>query len=46
MYALPDGTIRCFCTYNAIHRPNVEKAFAVSVDGWMKRAGKKENEYT
>lgn len=44
-YALPDGTIRSFYTYNAIHRPNVEKAFAMSVDDWMKRTGKKVNEY-
>jgi uncharacterized radical SAM superfamily Fe-S cluster-containing enzyme len=26
-YALPDGTIRPFCTYNSIHRPVVEAKF-------------------
>jgi uncharacterized radical SAM superfamily Fe-S cluster-containing enzyme len=26
--ALPDGTIRSFCTYNAIHIPVIEKQFA------------------
>lgn len=44
-YSLPDGTIRCFCTYNSIHRPVVERAFAVSVDEWMKRTGKRVNDY-
>jgi uncharacterized radical SAM superfamily Fe-S cluster-containing enzyme len=28
-YALPDGTIRPFCTYNAIHRPIVEAKFGM-----------------
>lgn len=28
-YALPDGTIRPFCTYNAIHRPIVEEKFGI-----------------
>ena len=27
-YALPDGTIRPFCSFNSIHRPAVEKAFS------------------
>jgi len=44
-YSLPDGTIRSFCTYNTIHRPVVEKQFAISVDEWMKKTGKKVNEY-
>jgi uncharacterized radical SAM superfamily Fe-S cluster-containing enzyme len=44
-YALPDGTIRSFCTYNSIHRPVVEKKFAMSVDDWVKKTGKKVNEY-
>ncbi|MGQ9514404.1 MAG: tetraether lipid synthase Tes [Thermoproteota archaeon] len=26
-YALPDGTIRPFCTYNSVHRPVVEEKF-------------------
>lgn len=28
-YALPDGTIRPFCTYNSIHRPIVERALSI-----------------
>ena len=28
-YATPDGRIIPFCSYNAIHRPSVEKAFSV-----------------
>ena len=28
-YALPDGTIRPFCSYNSIHRPVVERALSV-----------------
>jgi len=28
-YALPDGTIRPFCTYNAIHRPIVEGKYGI-----------------
>jgi uncharacterized radical SAM superfamily Fe-S cluster-containing enzyme len=43
-YVTPDNKIRCFCTYNAIHRSNVERQFAVSVNDWMKRTGKKINE--
>ena len=27
-YVTPDGRIIPFCSYNAIHRPSVEKAFA------------------
>ena len=30
-YAAPDGRIIPFCSYNAIHRPSVEKAFSVSL---------------
>jgi uncharacterized radical SAM superfamily Fe-S cluster-containing enzyme len=43
-YATPDGKIRCFCTYNSIHRANVEKQFAVSISEWTKRTGKKISE--
>jgi uncharacterized radical SAM superfamily Fe-S cluster-containing enzyme len=43
-YATPDGKIRSFCTYNSIHRPNVEKQFAISINEWTKRTGKKINE--
>jgi uncharacterized radical SAM superfamily Fe-S cluster-containing enzyme len=40
----PDGKIRCFCTYNSIHRPNVEKQFAISISEWTKKTGKKISE--
>ncbi len=43
-YVTPDGKIRCFCTYNSIHRPNVEKQFAVPIAEWTKKTGKKINE--
>jgi uncharacterized radical SAM superfamily Fe-S cluster-containing enzyme len=43
-YATPDGKLRCFCTYNSIHRPEVEKKFAVSIAEWTKKTGKKINE--
>jgi len=43
-YATPDGKIRSFCTYNSIHRPNVEKQFAVPIREWTSRTGKKINE--
>ncbi|MCJ7424510.1 radical SAM protein [Candidatus Bathyarchaeota archaeon] len=43
-YVTPDGKIRCFCTYNSIHRPNVEKQFAVPISEWTRRTGKKINE--
>ena len=43
-YVTPDGKIRCFCTYNSIHRPNVEKQFAIPISEWTKKTGKKINE--
>jgi hypothetical protein len=43
-YATPDGKVRSFCTYNSIHRPEVEKQFAVSIPEWTKKTGKKINE--
>jgi hypothetical protein len=43
-YVTPDGKIRCFCTYNSIHRPNVEKQFAMPIQEWTKKTGKKINE--
>jgi len=45
-YATPDGKVRCFCTYNSLHRPNVEKQFAIPISEWTKKTGKKLNEYT
>ncbi|MEM3783623.1 MAG: radical SAM protein [Candidatus Bathyarchaeia archaeon] len=43
-YATPDGKIRPFCTYNSLHRNNVEKQFAMSVSEWSEKTGKKLNE--
>jgi uncharacterized radical SAM superfamily Fe-S cluster-containing enzyme len=43
-YLTPDGKIRCFCTYNSIHRANVEKQFAIPVSEWTRKTGKKINE--
>ena len=43
-YVTPDLKIRCFCTYNSIHRPNVEKQFAIPISEWTARTGKKINE--
>jgi uncharacterized radical SAM superfamily Fe-S cluster-containing enzyme len=43
-YVTPDSKIRCFCTYNSIHRANVEKQFAIPVSEWTKKTGKKINE--
>jgi hypothetical protein len=43
-YVTPDGKIRCFCTYNSIHRPNVEKQFAIPISEWTKKTGKKISE--
>ena len=40
-YVTPDMKIRSFCTYNSIHRPNVEKQFATPITEWTKRTGKK-----
>jgi len=44
-YATPDGRIISFCTYNSLHRPEVEKRFAISLKGWMTaHKGKKLND--
>jgi len=43
-YATPDGEIKSFCTYNSIHRNNVEKQFAISINEWISKTGKKINE--
>jgi uncharacterized radical SAM superfamily Fe-S cluster-containing enzyme len=44
-YVTPDGKVRCFCTYNSLHRPSVEKQFAVPISEWTKKTGKRLNEY-
>ncbi len=43
-YATPDGKIRPFCTYNSIHRSKVEKQYAISIQEWREKTGKKLNE--
>lgn len=43
-YATPDGKIRSFCTYNSIHRNNVEKQFAIPINEWTSKTGKKISE--
>lgn len=36
-YAVPDGRIIPFCTYNSIHRPEVEKRLGVPIKEWQSR---------
>jgi uncharacterized radical SAM superfamily Fe-S cluster-containing enzyme len=36
-YGLPDGTIRPFCTYNTLHRSNVEAKYAIPYEKWVKK---------
>ena len=43
-YVTPDMKVRSFCTYNSIHRPNVERQFAIPISEWTKKTGKKLNE--
>lgn len=43
-YATPDGKIRSFCTYNSIYRSEVENQFAIPLEEWSKKTGKKINE--
>jgi len=33
-YATPDGRIIPFCSYNSIHRPEVERKFSVPLEKW------------
>ncbi|MEM2137364.1 MAG: radical SAM protein [Candidatus Methanomethylicia archaeon] len=33
-YALPDGTVRPFCTHNSIHREIVENKFSIPLSMW------------
>lgn len=40
-YATPDGKIRPFCTYNSIHRNKIEKEFAISIEEYTRKTGKK-----
>ena len=44
-YSLPDGTIRSFCTYNNLYRPEVEKKYSISIREWEKRTKKEITEY-
>ncbi len=34
-YAVPDGRIIPFCTYNSIHRPQVEKKLGIPIKQWQ-----------
>jgi uncharacterized radical SAM superfamily Fe-S cluster-containing enzyme len=43
-YATPEGKIVPFCTYNSFHRSVVEKRFAMPVDEWTRKTGKRLNE--
>jgi uncharacterized radical SAM superfamily Fe-S cluster-containing enzyme len=43
-YATPDGKIRPFCTYNSLHRNAAEKQFAISIEEWTAKKGKRLNE--
>ncbi len=36
-YAVPDGRIIPFCTYNSIHRPEVEKKLGIPIKAWQSR---------
>ncbi|MCW4010894.1 MAG: radical SAM protein [Candidatus Bathyarchaeota archaeon] len=36
-YAVPDGRIIPFCTYNSIHRPEVEKKLGVPIEQWQNK---------
>ena len=33
-YATPDGRVIPFCSYNTLHREEVERRFSVSLEGW------------
>ncbi len=41
-YGTPDGRIIPFCTYNSIHRPQVEKQFSIPIEEYRKQKGIKE----
>jgi uncharacterized radical SAM superfamily Fe-S cluster-containing enzyme len=36
-YAVPDGRIIPFCTYNSIHRPEVEKKLGIPIEDWQSK---------
>ncbi|HID11522.1 MAG TPA: radical SAM protein [Candidatus Latescibacteria bacterium] len=38
-YAVPDGRIISFCTMNSIHRPDVERKFAIPIERWREEHG-------
>ncbi len=44
-YATPDNRIISFCTFNNIHRGEVEKKFAIPIKEWEAKTGKKISEY-
>ena len=40
-YALPDGTVRPFCSHNNIHRELIEKKFSIPYEEWRRMATSK-----
>ncbi len=36
-YGLPDGTIRSFCSYNTLHRKDVEAKFSTPYREWLRK---------
>jgi len=42
-YATPDGRIIPFCSYNIIHRKEVEEKFSVSIEEWKERLKNRNN---
>ena len=44
-YALPDGKLRSFCTYNNLYRDEIEKRYSVSIEEWKARKKKEITEY-
>jgi len=35
-YATPDGRVIPFCSYNSLHREEVERRFSVPLEGWAR----------
>ena len=38
-YATPDGRVIPFCSYNSLHREDVERRFSVSLEEWERSHG-------
>ncbi|MCS7365596.1 MAG: radical SAM protein [archaeon GB-1867-035] len=39
-YALPDGTVRPFCSHNNIHREHIERKFSIPYEKWVEMSRK------